>query len=204
MKQPLKICKELSGLYLVDHKLCKSSLASSSALPSSSPKKIAFSCHMTPLELWHCRLGHMFFTNMKHINVVSSCKALPQSICQVCHYAKQHRIPFPDITSCTTYIFELIHVDIWSPYSHSTYNGYKYFLTIVDDYSRAPWTHLLATKSNAFPILKSFLTFVQIQFHTIVKTIRSNNGMEFSNTSATTFYASYRSVHQTCCTGTPQ
>ena len=146
----------------------------------------------------------MSFSNMKHIDVVSSCKALPQSICQVCHYAKQQRLPFPDSSSCTTHIFELIHVDLWGPYPHTTYNGYRYFLTIVDDYSRATWTHLLAAKSNAFPILKSFLAFVHTQFHTSVKAIRSDNGMEFSDTSAIAFYNSHGIIHQTSYTATPQ
>jgi len=159
---------------------------------------------MTPLEVWHCRLGHMSFTNMKHIDVVSSCRALPQSICQVCHYAKQQRLPFPGRSSCTTHIFELIHVDLWGPYPHATYNGYKYFLTIVDDYSRATWTHLLAAKSNAFPILKSFLAFVHTQFQTTVKIIRSDNGVEFSNSPAIAFYNSHGIIHQTSCTATPQ
>ena len=138
------------------------------------------------------------------MDIVSSCKALPQSICQVCHYAKQHKQSFPASTSCTTHLFELIHVDLWGPYPHSTYNGYKYFLTIVDDYSRAIWTHLLATKSNAFPILKSFITFVQTQFQTTIKTIRSDNGMEFYDTAAIAFYTSHGIVHQTSCTATPQ
>ena len=201
MKQPLAIGKEVGGLYLVDHTSCTSSLASTSF--SSLPDK-SFFCSMSTLELWHCRLGHMSFTNMKHLDVVSSCTTLPKSICQVCHYAKQQRTPFPDSTSCASHIFELIHVDLWGPYPHSTYNGCKYFLTIVDDYSRATWTHLLAAKSNAFPILKSFIFFIQTQFQTTVKTVRSDNGMEFSDNSATAFYASLGILHQTSCVGTPQ
>jgi len=32
--------------------------------------------------------------------------------------------------------FDLIHVDMFGPYSTSLIHGYKYILTIVDDYSR--------------------------------------------------------------------
>jgi len=103
----------------------------------------------------------MSFDNMKNIDIFSSCKSKPSSICQVCHQAKQHRASFPLSTSCTTHKFEMLHVYLWGPYANSTYNGYKYFLTIVDDFSRATWTQLLATKSNAFPILKSFIAFTQ-------------------------------------------
>jgi len=146
----------------------------------------------------------MSFQNMKHIDVVTACKSLPRFICQVCHHAKQHREPFPARSSCTSHIFEIIHVDLWGPYPHSTYNGYKYFLTIVDDYSRATLTHLLATKSNAFPIFKSFVAFVHTHFHTSIQVVRFDNGLEFCDTSAIAFYASLGIKHQTSCTGTPQ
>jgi len=59
-------------------------------------------------------------------------------------------------------------------------------------------------KSNAFPILKSFLSFIQTQFHIIVKIIRSDNGLKFSDNCALAFYASHGILHQASCTGTPQ
>nr|KYP58589.1 Copia protein [Cajanus cajan] len=35
--------------------------------------------------------------------------------------------------------FDLIHVDLWGPYSIPSIHGHKYFLTIVDDHSRYTW-----------------------------------------------------------------
>jgi len=137
MRQPLAIGKENGGLYLMDHKFYNPSSAGSSNLsflPGTTAAPSAFSCQMSPLELWHCRLGHISFGNMKHIDAIPSCKSRPNSVCQVCHHAKQHRDSFPDSTSCTFSIFEIIYVDLWGPYAHPTHNGYKYFLTIVDDH----------------------------------------------------------------------
>lgn len=214
MKQPLEIGRETNGLYLVDRSSCISSVASSSVHSSQhiSPQPLfqsshtpvfSFSCQLSPLELRHCRLGHISFDSMRHINIVSTCNSKHQSICQVCHQAKQHRSPFPISNSCTSHIFEMLHVDIWGPYATSTYNGYKYFITIVDDFSRATWTHLLSHKSNAFLILKSFISFIKTQFKVNVQTIRSDNGQEFCDSSALAFYASRGILHQTSCTGTP-
>jgi len=152
MKHRLEIGREIGGLYLVDKASCNSRLASSSFRPNSK-SIFSFSYLLPPLELRHCRLGHISFDNMKHIAVIPSWKAKPTSICQVCHQAKQHRSPFPVSASCTSYIFEMLHVDLWDPCAHPTYNDYKYFITIVDDYSRVTWTHLLSHKSNAFPFL---------------------------------------------------
>ncbi|GJS06409.1 retrovirus-related pol polyprotein from transposon TNT 1-94 [Tanacetum coccineum] len=50
--------------------------------------------------------------------------------------------------------------------------GHGYFLTIVDDYNRGVWTYLLVHKSEAYSVLKSFITFVQKQFEKEVKVIR--------------------------------
>lgn len=75
-------------------------------------------------------------------------------ISDVCPQARQTRNSFPVSTIKSKGIFDLIHTDVWGPYKCSTHNGYKYFLTIVDDYSRGTWTFLLTTKSNAFQFLK--------------------------------------------------
>ncbi|KAL6326169.1 hypothetical protein AAG906_001044 [Vitis piasezkii] len=38
------------------------------------------------------------------------------------------------------------HIDIWEPFNVSTPARHKYFLTIVDDYTRATWVYLLCAK----------------------------------------------------------
>ena len=75
-------------------------------------------------------------------------------------------------------------MDIWGAYKCATLDGYKYFLIIVDDYSRATWVHLMSSKRNAFPLPQNFFAFLEKQFDVSVKIIRSDNGMEFQDTSA--------------------
>ncbi|XP_059285889.1 ATPase 10, plasma membrane-type-like [Lycium ferocissimum] len=89
--------------------------------------------------------------------------------------ASQTRLPFPDKTTNTSAIFELVHVGLWGPYHVTTYDNYKYFITLVDDFSRAIWTHLLSCKSNALQVLKAFVLMVKNQFNTSVKMIRTDN-----------------------------
>lgn len=92
----------------------------------------------------------------------------------------------------------------WS-YRSSTYNGFKYFVTIVDDYSRGVWTFLLSSKSNAFPVLKNFLAMVERQFDVRVQVIRSDNAFELGKGSQeSTFLESEGIIHQMSCTTTPQ
>ena len=125
-------------------------------------------------------------------------------ICSICPRAKLHRQSFPLSNTRASRIFELIHVGIWEAYKCATYNGYKYFLTIVDDYSRASWIHLMSTKSNAFPLLQSFITYIENQFGFSVKTIRTDNGSEFKDGIAIQFHSQKGILHQTSCADTPQ
>ncbi|XP_070016599.1 uncharacterized protein [Nicotiana sylvestris] len=72
----------------------------------------------------------------------------------------------------------LIHIYTWGPYSTPTHSGSKYFLTIVYDYTRATWIHLMGAKSNVLDLLKVFILMVETQFQTRVQTVRSDNALE--------------------------
>ena len=118
--------------------------------------------------------------------------------------AKLHRQPFPLSTHIANSCFVILHVDIWGPYPHKTYDGAVYFLSIMDDKSRATWVHLMATKSVAFPLLKTFVTYVEKQYEATVKIIRIDTGLEFKDSSTLEFYKTQGIIHQTTCVDTPQ
>lgn len=96
--------------------------------------------------LWHQRLGHVPVVSMRHIDFLSSkfnlnsCNSFQ---CDVCHFARQTRQPFPLSSSNSTSMFDFLYCDVWGPYKHPTYDGCTSFLTIVDDHTRATWTFLL-------------------------------------------------------------
>lgn len=54
--------------------------------------------------------------------------------CHVYPLAKQIRLPFPSSNIRTTQCFEWLHDDVWGLYSVPTFDGNKYFLTLVDDF----------------------------------------------------------------------
>jgi len=118
--------------------------------------------------------------------------------------ARQTRMPFPESTTTTTKVFELLHVDLWGPYHIPTHDGYHYFLTMVDDHSRSTWTQLLRCKSNALQTIKAFISLIENQFQTKLKAIRSDNGLEFTLAEATCFFQTKGIIHQRTCPYTPQ
>lgn len=194
LKSPLEIGKEKGSLYIikprVSKSISKSFLKSSSNLVSknkavSAPKFnscFSFSNSNVKGKLWHYRLGHMPLSSMRNIAsiLVSSISNFTDP-CVICPMARQSKLPFPSSSISTKSVFELIHVDTWGPYKSPTYDGFRYFLTIVNDFSRRTWTYLLSTKLNAFPILKFFLAMVERQFHTKVQIIRSDNAFELGS-----------------------
>ncbi|CAH9079855.1 unnamed protein product [Cuscuta europaea] len=85
-------------------------------------------------EVWHQRLGHASDEKIRHI--FQDFKR-PISFCDSCVRSKQTRIPFPTGCIKTQQNFDLIHCDIWGGYNCPSFTGERYFLTIVDDYTRS-------------------------------------------------------------------
>ena len=150
--------------------------------------------------LWHNRLGHVPFVKMRNIPTIPIKFSTKQPfICTICPMARQVRLPFTPSTTHSKNIFELLHIDLWSPYHVPTYDNYKYFITLVDDYSRATWTYLLSTKSNAIQVLQTFVNMIENQFQTTIKCIGSDNGLEFNNNETLKFFQAKGITHQKSC-----
>ena len=147
-------------------------------------------------KLCHYRLGHP--SSQRLALLKSFVPDLNSSLnnnffdCHICPLAKQHKLPFPKSTNVSLACFDLIHADIWGPFSTPSLNGSKYFLTLVNDHSRCTWVYLMKSKSAASSLIQSFFQIVLNQFKVSIKVIRSDNGPEFT---LSTFYASKGVLH---------
>jgi len=65
------------------------------------------------------------------------------AVCDICHMAKQNKVYYEASFSITIKCPESLHMDLWGPYSTAVVFDNKYFLTVVDDYSRYIWIVLL-------------------------------------------------------------
>ncbi|GJY62523.1 retrovirus-related pol polyprotein from transposon TNT 1-94, partial [Tanacetum coccineum] len=59
--------------------------------------------------------------------------------------------------------------------------GKRYFLSIVNDYSRRVWVYILIFKREAFGKFKEWKQLVENQTRRTVKKLRTDNGLEFCN-----------------------
>lgn len=89
------------------------------------------------VSIWHQRLGHSSPDVTSHLDFISVKCFRKNKPCILCHQEKKHIFPFENSESTTNGTFQLIHVDIWGPYKSQTVTRASFFLTIVDDYSRA-------------------------------------------------------------------
>jgi transposase InsO family protein len=95
---------------------------------------------------------------------------------------KGTRLPSPPAEDiCATTPGELIHIDLWGPATVTSIGGARYFLTCYDDYSRKVRLSFLKQKSDAFTAIKAYIALVERQLGTKVKTLRSDNGGEFTS-----------------------
>ena len=159
--------KESNGLYLLQ-----------AAVPPSNLVALATIVSHISLDLWHSRLGHPSLAKLQllksFVNIDVSNKA---SCCDVCRFAKQKRLSFPSTIHVITKPFELIHCDLQGPFSTLPIDGYKVFVTIVDDFTKCTWVYLLKHKSETQSLFPKFATMISTQFDCKIKTIRSDNGI---------------------------
>ncbi|GJS75492.1 ribonuclease H-like domain-containing protein [Tanacetum coccineum] len=145
--------------------------------PSSGICNSAFVCYVSK-QLWHCRLGHPVDQVLSVIgNKLCFNKHDHISPCNICHKAEHTRGLFPLSDHKSRCFGELVHFDVRGPYKFVSNNGYKYFLTIVDDYSRPEWVYLLKYKSEVPEYIESLIELVITQSGLKAKMIKSDNGI---------------------------
>lgn len=194
----------IEGLYV----LSPHQLLADSSFPNKSVCCNLFSISAnntcTNASLWHSRFGHLSDKVLKILSnkiPFSVAKEFNSSHCTICPLAKFRRLSFPNSNYISDSVFDLLHCDIWGPYGHSTYDGKRYFLTLVDDCSRFTWLYLLKQKSDAAAAIIKFFTMIKTQFGKTIKCLRSDNARELA---LTDFLQAQGTLHQFSCVERPQ
>lgn len=137
---------ETGGVYLFD--------VDKNGKPNVGICNSAFICQISN-ELWHCRFSHhanqVMFVLGNKIGFKSDDHVSP---CEICHKAKETMEPFPLSDHKYSCAGDLVHCDVLGPYIVVSKDGYKYFLTVVDDFSRVVWFYLFKSKLKLMIELK--------------------------------------------------
>ncbi|KAH9767170.1 hypothetical protein KPL71_011175 [Citrus sinensis] len=135
-------------------------------------------------KLWHLRLGHMSERGLKELKkkgVFGSDKLSSLGFCEDCILGKASRLKFESAVHSTKERLAYIHSDLWGPAQVDSLGGCRYFLSLIDDYSRMVWVYVLKTKDEVLERFKRWKILVETQTSLKVKALRTDNGMEFCN-----------------------
>ena len=176
--------------------------------PLSSIKSFACNNVSDLSMVWHRRLGHPNTQILSHVlnsDLPGNKDRYSLSLeCDSCKLGKSKTLPFPLHASRASHCFDLIHSDVWGPSPISSYEKFKYYVTFIDDHSRFTWVYFLRSKSEVFRTFTEFLAYVDNQFSTSIKTLRTDSDGEYLSTEFQAFLASKGIIHQRSCPSTPQ
>ena len=103
-----------------------------------------------------------------------------EGICKGCAEGKSVKSPFPSSESKAKSVLDITHSNLCGPMSTSSSNGYVYYVSFIDDFSRKAWIYFLKSKGEVFRKFKEFKTLIENLSEKKIKVVRSDNGGEFT------------------------
>ncbi|CAI7872204.1 unnamed protein product, partial [Closterium sp. NIES-53] len=177
-----------------------SQVAASAQVSASGQVAASFSCHLLSHQtlLWHHRLSHPSLPRLRGMHSRLLVSGLPRSLppllplpappCLPCVEGRQRAAPHSSSFPSTTAPLQTLHMDVWGPARVSGQGCKRYFLLVVDDYTRYTTVFPLRSKGQVVDVLIPWIRTVRLQlreqFHQDLPVLRlhSNRGGEFSST----------------------
>ncbi|CAI7808004.1 unnamed protein product [Closterium sp. NIES-53] len=146
-----------------------------SAASGSGPESAPCSCRLLSHQtlLWHHRLGHPSLPRLQGMASRVLVSGLPRSLpplppgpaptCVACVEGRQHAAPhsseFPPIEAP----LQTLHMDVWGPARVRGQGHERYFLLVVDDYSRYTTVFPLRSKGDVTEVLIDWIRAARLQ-----------------------------------------
>ena len=99
---------------------------------------------------------------------------------------------------------ELVHSDVCGKVGEKSLSGGEYFVTFIDDYSRYVWIYILKKKCEVFPCFQKWKASVERMTGHKVKTLRSDNGGEYTSTDFGSYLINEGIRHELTVPHTPE
>ncbi|CAI7783409.1 unnamed protein product [Closterium sp. NIES-54] len=193
-----------SSLYTLSPPVPPSSqvAASSQVVPSvSGPGPVSAPCSCRLLShqtlLWHHRLGHPSLPRLRGMASRVLVSGLPRSLpplpsgptptCVPCVKGRQRAAPHSSAFPPTEAPLQTLHMDVWGPARVRGQGHERYFLLVVDDYSRYTTVFPLRSKGDVTEVLIDWIRTARLQLRESfgsdfpVLRLHSDRGGEFSS-----------------------
>ncbi|CAI7890604.1 unnamed protein product [Closterium sp. NIES-53] len=191
----------LSGLYLPSFStnLVAASIQVFAAALGSSPESAPCSCRLLSHQtlLWHHRLGHPSLPRLRGMASRVLVSGLPRSLpplppgpdptCVPCAEGRQRAAPHSSEFPPTEAPLQTLHMDVWGPARVRGQGHERYFLLVVDNYSRYTIVFPLRSKGEVTEVLIDWIRAARLQLRESfgsdfpVLRLHSDRGGEFSS-----------------------
>ncbi|CAI5946669.1 unnamed protein product [Closterium sp. NIES-65] len=169
------------------------------AASRSSPESAPCSCPLLSHEtlLWHHRLGHPSLLRLRSMASRLLASGLPRSLpplpqgpgptCVPCVEGRQRAAPHSSQFPPTEAPLQTLHMDVWGPARVRGQGHERYFLLVVDDYSRYTAVFPLRSKGDVTEVLIDWIRAACLQLRQSfgsdfpVLRLHSERGGEFSS-----------------------
>ncbi|CAI7846373.1 unnamed protein product [Closterium sp. NIES-54] len=157
------------------------------------------SCRILSYQIlmWHHRLGHPSLPRLRDMHSRLLVSSLPRSLppllpspappCLPCVKGRQRAAPHSSSFPPMTAPLQTLHLDMWGPARLSGQGRERYFLLVVDDYTRYTMVFPLRSKGQVVDVLIPWISAVHLQlrerFRADLPVLRlhSDRGGEFSS-----------------------
>ncbi|CAI7921987.1 unnamed protein product, partial [Closterium sp. NIES-54] len=169
--------------------------AASRSGPESAPCSCRLLSHQT--LLWHHRLGHPSLPRLRGMASRVLVSGLPRSLpplplgpaltCVPCVEGRQRAAPHSSEFPPTKAPLQTLHMDVWGPARVRGQGHERYFLLVVDDYSRYTTVFPLRSKGDVNEVLIDWIRAARLQLRErfgsdfLVLRLHSDRGGEFSS-----------------------
>ena len=142
-------------------------------------------------NIWHRKLGHYSNDRInKTANILKEIKPIKkQQKCETCIKCK---FPIPDFktnTNQATKVLERVHSDLSGKLKES-FDGFSYYMTLIDEYSRYCQVYFLKSKSETTDAIKKYIVWAERQTGEVLKCLKSDNGGEYINENLAEYFIS--------------
>ncbi|CAI7915484.1 unnamed protein product [Closterium sp. NIES-54] len=159
------------------------------AVSRSSPASAPCSCRPLAHEtlLWHHHLGHPSLPFLGSTQVLPPLPPGPAPTCVPCVEGQQRAAPHSSSFPPTEAPLQTLHLDVWGPARVRGQDHERYFLLIIDDYSRYTTVFPLCSKGEVTEVLIDWIRGARRQLSESfgsdlpVMRLHSDRGGEFSS-----------------------
>ncbi|CAI7848080.1 unnamed protein product, partial [Closterium sp. NIES-54] len=150
-------------------------VAASAQVSASGQVATSCSCRLLSHQtlLWHHRLGHPSLPRLRGMHSHLLVSGLPRSLpplppspappCLPCVEGRQCAAPHSSSFPLTTTPLQTLHMDVWGPARVSGPGRERYFLLVVDDYTRYTTVFPLRSKGQVVDVLIPWIRAVRLQ-----------------------------------------